>query len=225
MSPGPSGGDARPDPVAGPWDLDGDLIEQVRTAGRAAVAVYPHPGTAAVIGHGGDPWVETRPDVLAADGVPLRRRRGGGCAVVVDPGNLVCSVVLPLPGIAGITRAFAAISGVMAAALAEAGLPGVTQEGTSDLAVGGRKLGGSCIWRTRGILYYSTTVLVDPDLDLIDRYLPHPPREPAYRAGRRHGEFLTTCRREGLNTSAPALAAALTGGLTSRLGDLGAISS
>ncbi len=216
-------GDPRPDPVCGPWDLDGDLIERVIAGGRPEVAVYAHPGTAAVIGHGGDPWVETRPDMLAADGVPLRRRRGGGCAVVVDPGNLICSIVLPLPGIAGITRAFAAISGTMAEALSDAGLPGVTQEGTSDLAVGGRKLGGSCIWRTRGLLYYSTTVLVDPDLDLVDRYLPHPPREPAYRAGRRHGEFLTTCRREGLLAPTDDLAARLADGLTARLDDLNAI--
>jgi lipoate-protein ligase A len=198
--------DSQPDPVQGSWDLDADLLRDARRAGAARCAVYPHPGTAAVIGRGGDPWLETRPGMLAADGVPLRRRRGGGCAVVVDPGNLICSVALPLAGVGGITAAFADLSSMVIAALAAAGLSGVAQEGVSDLAHAGRKLGGSCIWRTRGLLYYSTTVLVDPDWDAIDRYLPHPPREPAYRRGRSHRDFLISLCELGLTTPADQLA-------------------
>jgi lipoate-protein ligase A len=194
------------DPVQGPWDLDADLIAAARQDGRPRCAVYPHPGLVAVIGRGGDPWVETRPDLLARDDVPLRRRRGGGCAVVLDPGNLVCSVALPRPGVGGITGAFAELSEVMIATLRSVGIGGVRQEGVSDLAVGERKLGGSCIWRTRGLVYYSTTVLVDPDWDAIDRYLPHPPREPDYRRGRPHRDFLTSCSELGRTEPAEALA-------------------
>ena len=194
------------DPVAGTWDLDADLIATTEATGRPHCTVYPHPDTAAVVGRGGDPWVETRPELLANDGVPLLRRRGGGCAVVVDPGNLICSVVLPLAGVGGITQAFTDLSGAVAATLAEAGLPGVCQAGVSDLTRADRKLGGSCIWRTRGLLYYSTTLLADPDWDLIDRYLPHPPREPEYRRNRPHREFLTSLCEEGLTTPAGQLA-------------------
>lgn len=213
----------RPDPVAGPWSLDEDLLHAARSSGRPQVAVYPHPELCAVIGSGGDPWVETRPDRLASDGVPLRRRRGGGCAVVVDPGNLICSLAVPAPGIGGITRAFGAISGLMGEALAAVGIAGVVQAGVSDLAVGDRKLGGSCIWRTRGLLYYSTTLLVEPGWAAIDRYLPHPPREPDYRAGRAHREFLVSVRDLGVGTALPELAVALqarlrgTGDLTGRI--------
>lgn len=190
-----------PDPVQGTWTLDEDLIAAVRADGQPRSAVYPHPDTACVIGSGGDPWLETQPELLLADAVPLLRRRGGGCAVVVDPGNLICSLVLPLPGIGDITRAFAVISASVGRALASVGIEGVGQEGVSDLAVAGRKLGGSCIWRTRNLLYYSTTVLVEPRWDLIDRYLPHPPREPEYRAGRVHRAFLISAR--DLGCSAP----------------------
>ncbi len=196
----------RPDPVQGSWDLDADLIEAAQLHEQSQCAVYPHPGIAAVVGRGGDPWIETRPDALADDGVPLLRRRGGGCAVVVDPGNLICSVVLAMPGVGGITQAFAALSGAMADALAALGVPDVHQEGVSDLAHGGRKLGGSCIWRTRGLLYYSTTLLVDPAWDAIDRYLPHPPREPEYRRGRTHRDFLISLCELGLTTPPDQLA-------------------
>ena len=207
MTPVPA--DPAHDPVQGPWDLDADLIAAVVADGRGRVAVYPHPTVACVVGRGGDPWRETRPDLLAADRVPLLRRRGGGCAVVLDPGNLVCSVVLPWPGVGGITTAFERLSALVAGALAACGVPDVRKEGTSDLALGDRKLGGSCIWRTRGLLYYSTTLLVEPDWSLIDRYLPHPPREPAYRAGRPHRAFLTSLRESGLDVAPPVLATAL----------------
>ncbi|MDO9172389.1 MAG: lipoate--protein ligase family protein, partial [bacterium] len=33
-------------------------------------------------------------------------------------------------------------------------------------------------------------LLFDPDLDLMERLLPHPPREPGYRRGRPHRAFL-----------------------------------
>lgn len=181
------------------WDFDEDLLAAVRADGvaRARACAWPPAGApplAVVVGRGGDPAAEVRLDAARADGVPVLRRRGGGCAVVLDPGNVVVSLALPLAGVGGITSAFATISAWLSGALAACDLPGVRQEGTSDLAVGGRKIGGSCLWRTRGLVYYSTTLLIAPDLTLVERYLPPPPREPAYRAGRPHREFMGALR-------------------------------
>jgi lipoate---protein ligase len=127
----------------------------------------------------------------------------------LDSGNVIVSLALPVPGIGAIKSSFATISDWLIGALADRGVPNVHQEGVSDLAVptgkagdGERKIGGSCIYRTRGLLYYSTTLLVDPDLDLVDRYLPHPPREPDYRAGRDHRRFMTSLREMGHTDSA-----------------------
>lgn len=181
------------------WGHDEELIATVRADGVARAVAYAWPPAGAppvavVVGRGGDPAVEVRLDAARADGVPVLRRRGGGCAVVLDPGNAVVSLALPLPGVGEITAAFAAISAWLIGALAACGLPDARQEGTSDLAIAGRKIGGSCLWRTRGLVYYSTTLLVRPDLTLVERYLPHPPREPAYRAGRPHREFMGALR-------------------------------
>ncbi len=172
------------------YDRDDGLLAAAREADRPLLRVEPWRGLAAVVGRGGDPGRELRPERLRADGVPVLRRSGGGCAVLLDPGNVVVSVAWPLPGIGDITGAFAAVSAWLAAGLARAGLPGVRQRGISDLALGERKVGGACIRRTRGLLHYGTTLLVDPDLRLIERYLPHPPREPDYRRGRSHAEFM-----------------------------------
>jgi len=181
------------------WDHDEALIAAVRAdaRGRARAVAWPPAGAppvAVVVGRGGDPAAEVALDAARADGVPVLRRRGGGCAVVLDPGNVIVSLALPLPGVGGITGAFAAISAWLIDALARCGLPGLRQEGTSDLAVGGRKVGGSCLWRTAGLAYYSTTLLVRPDPALAERYLLHPPREPAYRAGRAHRDFMGALR-------------------------------
>lgn len=203
-----------------PYALDEALIAAAQATDLPHAAIYPHPGTAVVIGRGGDPAVETRPQIIADDGVPLLRRRGGGCAVVVDPGNLVVSLVLPVPGVGAITAAFTAISAQIAAALAALGVGDVRQAGVSDLTLDDRKLGGSCIWRTRGLLYYSTTLLVDPAWDLIDRYLPHPPREPAYRRGRPHREFLTSLAEAGHDGGIVGWAEALQPLLAADLADL-----
>jgi lipoate-protein ligase A len=181
------------------WDHDEELIADVGAdfAPRGRAYTWPPadaPGVAIVVGRGGDPAVEVDLDAARADGVPVRRRRGGGCAVVLDPGNVIVSLVLPLAGVGGITGTFTAISAWLIETLARCGLTGLRQEGTSDLALAGRKVGGSCLWRTRGLVYYSTTLLVAPDLALVGRYLPHPPREPAYRAGRPHRDFMGALR-------------------------------
>lgn len=193
------------DLVIGHYDLDEEALAATRADGVPRARVYPFPGVphrpgsnagqgaspvAVVLGRGGRPEVELHLDAIAADRVPVLRRRGGGCAVVLDPGNLIVSVALPLPGLGGIRSAFARISAWLIEALARAGVPDVQQEGISDLARGDRKIGGACIFRTQGLLYYSTTLLVAPDLEAIERYLAHPPREPAYRRGRSHREFL-----------------------------------
>jgi lipoate-protein ligase A len=203
-----------------PYDLDDHLLAGTRGDGRPRVRVYPWQGVAVVIGRGGKQHLELDTAAIAADGTTLYRRPGGGCAVVLDPGNVIVSVVLPLPGLSGIKSAFAAISTWLAGHLALLEVPGVQQLGVSDLAIGDRKIGGSCVFRTRDLLYYSTTLLVDPDLDLVDRYLPHPPREPEYRQGRGHRQFMGRLADHSPWTSPSQLAPVLEEGLKFSLAPL-----
>jgi len=182
----------------GPYDLDDTLLPAARDTGTPQLALYQYDRVAVVVGRGGDPQREVDLAAAARSGVPVLRRPGGGCAVVLDRGNLVVSLALPLPGLGAIRSAFNAISDWMIAGLSACGVSPVTQRGISDLAVADRKLGGSCIYRTRGLLYYSSTLLVAPDLTLIDQFLPHPVREPDYRRGRSHRDFLTSLVEMGI---------------------------
>lgn len=172
------------------FDWDDALIDAARHGERARARVYCPSQTVVVLGRGSKPEIEVKVDAVQKDGIPLLRRRGGGCSVVLDRGNVIASVALPLPGLGGIPRAFGEISRWLIASLDVAGVPDVYQVDTSDLVLDNRKIGGACIYRTRGMLYYSTTLLFRPDLELVERYLRHPPREPDYRSGRSHSEFM-----------------------------------
>ncbi|GAB4374703.1 MAG: hypothetical protein Kow0062_12920 [Acidobacteriota bacterium] len=177
-------------PEIGRWEHDDAQLAAVRRGGGPSVRVYRVDGPVVVLGSGSDPAVEVRSGICLADGVPIVRRRGGGCAVVLDPGNVVVSIALPVAGLGGIHSHFRWISAWIAAELEELGIRGVRREGVSDLALDGRKIGGSCIHRAKDLLHYGLTLLADADVALIERYLPHPPREPDYRAGRPHRAFV-----------------------------------
>lgn len=189
-----------------PWDRDDDLVAAVQADGSARVRLWRPDRPHIVLGRGSDADRELNLDAVRADGVPVCRRRGGGCAVVLDPGNLVVSLGAPAPGIGDNPRWFRRITDWLTQALAACGHPGLRQEGVSDLAQGDRKVGGSALYRAKGLLYYSTTILVAPDVAAMERWLAHPPREPEWRRGRTHRDFVGPLAPR---TTADALAAAL----------------
>jgi len=172
------------------YDRDEDLLEGTRRDGQPRLRVYRYPEPAVVLGSGSRPEQELHLEPCIEDRVPLLRRRGGGCSVVLDPGNLVTSVAMAVEGIGDNLRHFRSLGAWLIGGLERLGLQGVRQDGISDLVLADRKVGGACIYRSRGLLFYSATLLVDPDLERIERYLKHPPREPDYRRGRPHRDFV-----------------------------------
>ncbi|MCA9521560.1 MAG: hypothetical protein KC609_11330 [Myxococcales bacterium] len=176
------------------YPYDEAQIAETRETARPTLRIYRFPETAIVLGRASKPEVELSLTECAADHaaarVALYRRRGGGCSVVLDPGNLVVSVGLPVPGLAATRETFDRITAWLVEALRGCGIDRVESDGVSDLVCGDRKFGGSCLYRTHNLLFYSLSLLVEPRLELIERYLRHPPREPEYRRGRPHREFV-----------------------------------
>lgn len=216
-----SAGEARPDAATlpiGEYLEDEALCAATRQDRRPRHRVHRPAHLEVVLGRGSKPELELELAACLADRVPVTRRSGGGCAVVLDPGDLIVSVALPLDGLGGNLRAFARISDWLVAALAALGIAGVRREGPSDLVRGDRKVGGACIHRTRDLLYYATTLLCTPAVALMERYLRHPPREPAYRRGRRHAEFVGSL----LDEPSPGASAWLEAALAAELDRAGA---
>ncbi len=180
----------------GVYDLDDPLIEATMATRRPRHRLYRPEGVQVVLGRGSRPEKELNIEACLEDRATVLRRHGGGCAVVLDPGNVIVSAVLPVTGFGGSPGHFARLTHWLTDGLRRAGIGGVQQQGISDLALGERKIGGACIYRTRELLFYSATLLVQPETALIERYLTHPPREPDYRRGRPHAEFVTSLAAE-----------------------------
>jgi lipoate-protein ligase A len=134
-------------------------------------------------------------DVLTCDlaNVPVLRRASGGGAIVAGPGCLMYAVVLSVsarPELGHVDRAHRYVLSRMAEALRPL-VPHVAWEGTSDLALDGRKFSGNSLRLKRRHVLYHGTLLYDFALESVLRFLRPPPREPAYRGGRGHADFLT----------------------------------
>lgn len=145
-----------------------------------------------VIGRGSK--IAEEVDLMATQtaGIPVFRRISGGAAIVAGPGCLLYAVMLSLkerPYLAMVDEAHRFVMHHMSTALKPIA-PDINLDGTCDLVLEGRKFSGNSLRVRRDWLLYHGTLLLDMNLELIDRYLNHPPREPAYRQRRPHHEFV-----------------------------------
>jgi lipoate-protein ligase A len=130
-----------------------------------------------------------------SDGVPVVVRPSGGGAVVLAPGVVAASLLAAAdPSLRFPEPYFRRFCGVVVDALATCGVRRVEIRGTSDLALGERKLAGSSLRLWHGRVLFQISVLVDVDVALLERYLRPPSREPGYRRGRAHRDFVLTLR-------------------------------
>jgi lipoate-protein ligase A len=158
------------------------------SAGAEVLRFWESRETAVVLGRGNraEQWVNR--NACHEDGVPILRRDSGGGTVVIAQGCLNYCLVFSLdhrPGWRDVSRSFVEILGRMADALQ------VDFRPPCDLAWKERKVGGCAQRRTATSLLHHGTLLYGFDAGLAERYLLHPERQPPYRAGRPHREFLT----------------------------------
>ncbi len=146
----------------------------------------------AVIGRGSKYSQEVNVSACEDAGISVFRRASGGAAIVAGPGCLLYAVMLSLrlrPELQMVDVAHEFVMQQMVAALKPVA-PQLTYAGTCDLVIEGRKVSGNSLRVRRDWLLYHGTLLLDMDLQNIDRYLNHPPREPEYRQHRHHHDFV-----------------------------------
>jgi lipoate-protein ligase A len=163
-----------------------------------------------VLSRSRDPEREVYLGRCREDGVPVIVRPSGGGAVVLAPGVVAASLVAPADPRARFPEPyFRRYCGVVAEALTRCGAVGLEIRGISDLALGERKVAGSSLRLWKGWVLFQVSVLVDVDVRLLERYLRAPSREPRYRRGRPHREFVVTLRGAGLPVACARVVEAL----------------
>jgi lipoate-protein ligase A len=131
-------------------------------------------------------------------GVRVLKRCTGGGTVLQTRGVLNYSLITPAPDHLNLKAGFRQGTDIVCAILSAFGITGA-QRGTSDVAVGDRKISGNAQARRWKALLVHGTLLVDFDFQLAEKLLLHPLREPEYRRGRSHRDFLVTLRALGVH--------------------------
>lgn len=186
-----------------------DLLEEYERTRVPAYRIYEPGGVCVVLGAGRRGKGDLVEENIAADGVPVLSRKGGGGTVVLSPGMVVLALVTEVLSPYR-NRSYAVeINGWIRLALEGLGVTGVEDRGVSDLALGGVKIAGASIFRRRLILFFQASLLVANDLGLFARYLTYPSAVPDYRGGRSHEAFCTTLRGAGFRLEVDDVIAAL----------------
>ncbi|MBA4191565.1 MAG: lipoate--protein ligase family protein [Planctomycetaceae bacterium] len=160
--------------------------------GGEVLRLWELPSLAVVVGSGGSVEIDVNIAACEADGIPIHRRASGGGTVLLGPSCLCYSVVIAcerMPGLNDIRASNRYVLGRVLRSLRGI-VPDAVVEGTSDLAVNGRKFSGNAQQRKRRHFLHHGTLLCGSDLTLVPKYLNAPERQPDYRRDRPHTEFV-----------------------------------
>ena len=150
--------------------------------------------------------IEANVEECINNNVPILRRKGGGGAVVLGEGCLILTFAFYAKNLFDNSKYFQMINELWINALVNAGCSKLNQNGISDIIFQDKKIAGTSIFRKKHLLVYQGSLLVNPKIELISKLLAHPSREPNYRMGRAHKEFLITTQKVGCSLSASELA-------------------
>ena len=194
-------------------ESDFALLDAVESGGAASVHVWTSASAAVVLGVSLDVEKEADLEACRERGVAVVRRASGGGAVVVGPGTMQVAFALPhaiSPLLATIEGTKRFCAGMMIEALGRAGCNAPLEvDRSGDLRREDRKMAGVALARRRSASLLHATLLVEADLALLGAVLRHPAREPDYRGGRRHEDFVANLGRVEIRKFEMALVAGI----------------
>ena len=149
-----------------------------------------------VLGHSNRLRSDVNLGACDADRTPVLRRISGGGTVLQGPGCLNYAIVLNTSGhrLKNINDTFAFVLDRHRDLVEHLCDGRVRIKGISDITLGGRKFSGNAQYRKSRFALVHGTFLLNFDLSLIEKYLTVPARQPAYRNGRGHLQFVTNLR-------------------------------
>ena len=153
--------------------------------------------TVIVLGQSNDADGAVWTEMAYADGIPVIKRPSGGQTVILTPNTVVISVRLISERLENPRVYFSQVNDIIIKTLRDMEVKNLGQQGISDVTIGEKKILGSSIYRKKNLVFYHAVLNVAESPDFIGKYLKHPSKEPEYRAGRRHEDFVTSIRESG----------------------------
>jgi len=152
-----------------------------------------------VLGYTNKRFIEADVAVCQQKQIPILRRCSGGGTVLQGPGCLNYSLILRIPESGPLSNLGGTNDYVMtrnAAALSELMRVPAQRQGHTDLTFDDYKFSGNAQRRKQKFLLFHGTFLIDFNLELLSQALRMPSKQPEYRHGRDHAEFIANLHIE-----------------------------
>lgn len=149
-------------------------------------------------------------DIVEAENIPVYKRPSGGETVILTPNTIVISSIIIDEKFKNPSIYFQFYNKLLMDTFQELGIENIGQKGISDVTIGNKKIVGSSIYRRKNVVFYHAVINLKESIDIISKYIKHPQKEPDYRKGRDHKEFVTSISQEGYDISTKQLSEILT---------------
>lgn len=140
-------------------------------------------------------------DNVLNDNIPVMKRPSGGETVILTKNTLVVAISRKVVGLPSFKNLFKEFNGAILNSLKDLQFEKAEHRGISDLAINGKKILGSAMYKKRDRVLYHAVINFSESVDTIAHYISHPPKEPDYRGKRSHKEFVTSLVSEGFKYS------------------------
>lgn len=171
--------------------------------------VWQPDGTYIVLGRANEEEFSVFSGKAIEDNIRVCKRPSGGESVVLTPNMIVFSLKINIIKLSRPRNIFKIINDHLISSFNEIGINNLDSRGISDLSINNRKILGSSMYLKNNILFYHAVLNVKENISIISKYLKHPKREPDYRAGRDHKEFVTSIWAEGYKIDIQQLSSAI----------------
>lgn len=154
-----------------------------------------------VLGASNRPEESLYVEKVVQDNITVLKRPSGGQTVILTPNNLLIATVFHHLEEIQTKEIFNQINQLLITAFENAGISGLSLKGISDIAIADKKILGSAMYKNKDALLYHAVLNMGEPAATFEKYLKHPSKEPDYRNGRSHKEFVTSLKEMGFAQS------------------------
>ena len=169
-----------------PYPTGEDLIEFAQPPFRVWIPHKP----ILVLGYSQMAAQELNLENVRRSGIPVYRRKGGGGTVLLTPEVVCVGIRMPRKPEMAIQDYFSIANGLIQSAFKKNLGLDLKPKGISDLAWNEKKVLGSSMYLPKNYALYLASILVNCPMNQMESFLKYPSREPDYRLGRPHSDFL-----------------------------------